>query len=249
MLDTAIKAAREAGQVLLEGVSEPIHVDRLERHDVKLEMDRKAEARIMSVVRERFPDHAILAEESGAIEGESGFTWVIDPLDGTYNFFRRIPFWCTSIALLRGQEEVVGVVYDPVRDELFHTEQGQGAFLNGEPIRVSNVDSLARAVASYAYGSRGDHVPHILKASERLVHTAGKIRSMGSAALHLAYVACGRTDAFFELGIHRWDVAAGVLLIREAGGEATMRMYENHGMDVAVSNGQLHREFLEEIDW
>lgn len=249
MLDVAIKAARQAGRVLLDGLTREINVIRLESHDIKLEMDREAEACIVTTLRENFPDHAILAEEGGHIGGESDFTWVIDPLDGTYNYSRRIPFWCTSIGLLRGQEKILGVVFDPTRDELFHAAKGKGAFLNGEPMGVSNVEPLQHAVVSYAFPSRGEYLPHVLRAAERLVHTAGKLRAMGSAALHLAYVACGRMDAFFEYGIHPWDVAAGTVLVREAGGKTTLRSHPDNALDIVASNGRIHEKILEQIGW
>ena len=250
MLKTAVRAAHEAGRLLLDASTRDIQVDRLERRDVKLAADRESEATIISVIRERFPEHAILSEECGETgSSDSEYLWVIDPLDGTYNFSRRIPLWCTSIGLARNGEEMIGVILDPCRDDLFTVEKGKGAFRNGEVMRVSPTSDPTRAMIGVAYGPDERFLDQSMAAIDRVSVGVAKVRALGSAALHLAYVACGWMDGFFEFGLHHWDMAAGLVLIREAGGKTTVRRHADGKMDVAVSNATLHDDLLKLIRW
>jgi myo-inositol-1(or 4)-monophosphatase len=257
MLETAIRAAREAGRVLLEGSRGEIRVERLAQRDVKLAMDRKAEEVILRILREKFPGHAILSEECGAVGpkfarrggrrgGAPDYLWVIDPLDGTVNYSRRIPLWGTSVALLRQGREIVGVIFDPVHGELYHAEEGQGAFLNGKRIRVSERAPLSAAMIAFGFSSREEQLRRGLSAAAQLPIAASKVRGLGCAVLHLAYVACGRTDGFFEFGIHQWDIAAGTVLIREAGGKLSTRALPDGSMDLVCSNGLIHDELMKQ---
>jgi myo-inositol-1(or 4)-monophosphatase len=223
MVTIAVRAAREAGRVITRNFN---RVDRLTiadkgRNDFVTEVDRNAEAAIIEVLREKYPHHAILAEESGAQKGNE-FEWVIDPLDGTTNFLHGVPQFAVSIALkVKGRLEI-GVVYDPISEEMFTASRGEGALLNDRKIRVSNRKSLDGALLGTGLPYRDfrfvDNYLGMLK--DLLQDTAG-IRRPGSAALDFAYTACGRTDGFWELGLQEWDFAAGALLVREAGGMVT----------------------------
>jgi myo-inositol-1(or 4)-monophosphatase len=248
-LDTAIKAARAAGDVLIEGRKSDIKVDQQMRRDVKLEMDRKAEAAIVGVLQGVFPDHDILAEESGLKGVDAEYQWVIDPLDGTYNFFRGIPIWCSSIGLRHNGEEVLGVIFDPCQNEMFYAQKGEGAYLNGRPINVSNIATLAESTVAVAYGPCELFLERMRAGVNNVFMECDKVRGLGAAALHLAYVACGRFDAFFEYGIWPWDVVAGNVMIREAGGEVSMLIREDGMVEICASNGRIHDELMPLIEW
>lgn len=249
MLETAILAARAAGRVLLEGAQGEIKVDKAYQRDVKLEMDKKAEAVILGIIRDRFPDHAILSEEAGAVGPKSEYLWVVDPLDGTVNYSRRIPLWGTSVALCRGGEEIVGVIYDAVHDELYTAEKGKGAFLNGRPMRVSE-RRMEQAMVAYGFAASDDAaMKQGLRGAERVAWAASKIRATGSAAIHLGWVACGRMDGFYEFALNYWDLAGGVVLIREAGGRVQSRPRPGGSLDFVCDNGVIHEDLLREIAW
>lgn len=227
LLNIAIRAARRAGEVIVRGMN---RVHRLEvrakgQNDFVSEIDTQAEAAIIEIVRRSYPDHAILAEESGhsggrSAEHESEFTWIIDPLDGTTNYLHGFPQFAVSIGIQRRGRMEHGVVYDPLRQELFTASRGEGAQLDGRRIRVSAHVGLERALIGTGFPYRAnlqwlDAYMEMFKAVTRA--TAG-IRRPGAAALDLAYVAAGRLDAFWEFGLSPWDTAAGALLITEAGG-------------------------------
>jgi myo-inositol-1(or 4)-monophosphatase len=223
MLNTAIKAARRAADIIMR------HLDRLERlaietkgrNDFVTEVDRLAEAEIIHVLRRAYPDHAVLAEESGASAGRGGsdYLWIIDPLDGTTNFLHGYPQFAVSIALAHKGRLEQAVVFDPTRNELFTASRGEGARLNDRRIRVSKTASLSDALLGTGFPFKSQQYLDVWIASFRdlLLSTSG-IRRAGSAALDLAHVACGRFDGFWEFGLSPWDMAAGSLLIQEAGG-------------------------------
>ena len=222
-LNVAIKAARAAGSVILRHINklESIAVIEKDRNDFASEVDRAAEAEIIRELRRAFPDHAILAEESGAA-GRSRFTWIIDPLDGTHNYLRGFPHFSVSIALAENGEPQHGVVFDPIRDELFTASKGGGAFLNDKRMRVANKIGLSGTLLATGFPFRQrEHLDAHLAMTKALLAgaQAEDIRRTGSAALDLAYVACGRLDGFWEFGLKPWDMAAGWLLVREAGGK------------------------------
>jgi myo-inositol-1(or 4)-monophosphatase len=224
ILDVAETAARAAGEILLGFVGGALDVRNKGEVDLVTQADRASEDRIVQIIRETFPEHAILAEEGGgASSGAAGeFLWVIDPLDGTTNFAHGLPIWSVSIGVLRRGAPVAGVVLDPTRGECFRAARGAGAELDGRPIRVSGVGALDRAllVTGFPYDIRTSPVNN-LDHFERLMLRSRAVRRLGSAALDLCYVACGRFDGFWELKLHPWDVAAGVLLVEEAGGRVT----------------------------
>ncbi len=220
MLTIAVRAARRGGDVIVRNLDRlpSLTVDRKGPSDFVSEVDRQAEAEIVNIIHRAYPDHAFLAEESGS-HGEGSHVWVIDPLDGTTNFLHGFPVFAVSIALqVRGRLEV-GVVYDPLRQELFTAARGQGAMLNDKRIRVSRTTRLEDALLGTGFPFREmDHLDPFLAIFRDLLPATAGIRRPGSAALDLASVACGRLDGFWEFGLKPWDMAAGVLLIQEAGG-------------------------------
>lgn len=220
MLNTAIRAARAGGQVIARHIHQidSLNITTKARNDFVSEVDHLAEREIIKILSRAYPDHGFLAEESGSREG-SEFTWIIDPLDGTTNFLRGIPHYAVSIGLQQNGRLEQGVIYDPVKDELFSATRGAGAKLNNGRIRVSGLSELEGAVLGTGTPFREDQnvdiYLHTLRAMLR--DTAG-IRRAGSAALDLAYVAAGRLDGYWEFGLKPWDMAAGLLILQEAGG-------------------------------
>ncbi len=246
MLKTAIEAAKKAGDALREAAKGPIVVDQMKAFDVKLEMDRRCEDIILDTIRARFPGHGSLSEEAGANHADAEYVWIIDPLDGSSNYLSRIPFYCVSIGLRRGHETVLGVVYDPCREELFTAEKGQGAFVNNQLIRPSGNSDMARSLVAYGLVHDKQLVPKGVDWFTRVVRHARSVRNLGSAALHLAYVACGRVDAFFVYGLSLWDVAAGSLLVEEAGGTVITKERGENCLDIIAGSEALCRQ-LEEL--
>jgi myo-inositol-1(or 4)-monophosphatase len=224
-LNIAIKAARSAGNIIVRSMD---RLDRIEiatkssANDFVTSVDRAAEAEIIQTVQKAYPDHGILGEESGSIDGSniSDVVWIIDPLDGTMNFVHGFPHFCVSIGVqIKGILEH-GVVYNPVSNELFTATKGSGAQLDGRRIRVSECKNISTALIAtgFPYKNTGDSSDVGLHQLSKVMNSCGDIRCSGSAALHLAYVAAGRLDAFYENGLQSWDMAAGALLVREAGG-------------------------------
>jgi myo-inositol-1(or 4)-monophosphatase len=220
VVNVMVKAARNAGTVILRhmGKLESLSIVEKGRQDYTSEVDAAAEKEIIRELRKAYPDAAILAEESGAM-GKGRHTFVIDPLDGTSNYLRGLPHFCVSIALVENGEPIAGVVFDPLRNELFTANKGGGAVLNDKKIRVADRKDLAGTllVTGFPPRERARLAPQ-LEAVRQLLDTAEDVRRTGSAALDLAYVACGRADGYFEAGIKPWDIAAGMLLVRESGG-------------------------------
>lgn len=215
--------------------------------DLVTKADENAEQTIKEVLQENFPDYGMLAEESGRFEGEVNSRWIIDPLDGTTNYAHGFPVFSTSIALERDSEVVLGVVHDPIANETYTAERGSGATLNGEPIGVSDTDDLIRALLATGFPYDRDEVPVALDIFGQFAMRAQSMRRLGSAALDLCYVAMGRLDGYYERGVKAWDIAAGVLMLREAGGKASD--YLGHELalekdEVVASNGPLHPSLI-----
>ena len=247
--ETALLAARRAGEVLKEGFGKA-HEFALKssRIDLVTELDRRAEATILEVIRARFPDHGILAEESSEMEGEGEYRWIIDPLDGTTNYAHGYPIFAVSIALERAGEIVLGVIYSPILGELFLAERGRGATRNGEPIRVSRTEGLASALLATGFPYDLARIDLNLQHFSRFIHRAQAVRRDGSAALDLCWLACGRFDGFWELDLRPWDVAAGALIVEEAGGKVSdfsSGELDIFGDEILASNGLIHREMLQ----
>ena len=221
-LEVAIEAAKEAGKLLRAG----LHAEKGARckshqHDPVTLFDRRAEEVILARIERAFPDHGFLSEEGTAKQKGSPYCWVIDPLDGTNNFLREYPQFAISLALQHGQTSLVGCIYDPLREELFTAIRGSGALLNGKRMQVSSQQSLDGALLGAGFSSRPERALMTHATLKRLIPRARAIRAAGSACLDLAYVAAGRLDATWYISLSSWDVAAGVLLIEEAGGQVS----------------------------
>jgi myo-inositol-1(or 4)-monophosphatase len=245
--EIAVAAAEAAGEVLWSGFGQRLDVRYKGEVDLVTEADEKAEQKIMEVLREAFPDYGMLTEESGESEGEGGSRWIVDPLDGTTNYAHGVPIFATSIALEREGEVVLGVVHDPMSEETYAAERGGGATLNGQTIQVSDADELIRALLATGFPYDRDEVSAALDLFGRFAVLTQSIRRLGSAALDLCYVAAGRFDGYYERGINAWDIAAGVLILEEAGGKATNysgRELGLAGREVVASNGLLHSELV-----
>ena len=248
---TARLAADRAGSILKRRWHEHGRVDvKSSAIDLVTDVDRACEAAILDVICSTFPDHAVLAEESGA-RGEHEFLWLVDPLDGTTNFAHGYPQVAISVALRRGLQTVLGVVYDPIREELFVARRGGGAFLNDRPLRVSSTASLASSLlaSGFPYDRREHAVFYLSFFKAFMLRTQG-IRRAGSAALDLCWVAAGRVDGFWEWKLKPWDTAAGALLVEEAGGRVSDfrgGRFDVFGEQTLASNGWIHEEMLELI--
>ncbi|MFC0309086.1 inositol-1-monophosphatase [Gallibacterium trehalosifermentans] len=225
MLNIAIRAVRKAGNIVAKGFErrDDIQTNQKSTNDYVTNIDKAAEAAIIEIIRKSYPEHTIIAEESGASEGkESDIQWVIDPLDGTTNFVKGLPHFSISIAVrVKGRTEIA-VVYDPIRNELFTAVRGEGAKLNEYRLRIDNSSELTGAILATGFPFKiKRYVPIHLNMVSALIEDCADFRRTGSAALDLCYVAAGRVDAYFEMGVKAWDCAAGDLIVREAGGLVT----------------------------
>jgi myo-inositol-1(or 4)-monophosphatase len=240
-LETAIAAAREAGVLLSTEFGRPPEVNELLAHDIKLALDVEAQELIARRLLGRFPDHALYGEEGIAGNQGSEWQWIVDPIDGTVNYFYGLPHYCISIALRRGDEMQLGVIYDPSRKELWQTVKGGLSLLNGRVIHVSNRLELADSVVSIGFSKSKATIIAGLQLLPRYVQRVRKCRLMGSAALDLAYVATGRLDAYIEQSVSLWDVAAGMMLVENAGGrfEMTARTDTPDKISVRAWNGKI----------
>jgi len=243
-----INLAKGAGEILRAGYGKEHSIKFKGPIDMVTEIDREAEDYIVQRIREVFSDHSIIAEESGKLAGKKKYRWFIDPLDGTSNYAKGLPIFSVSIAYAEDGEMRLACVYDPLRDECFFAEKGGGSWLNGKAIHVSNTDELLNAmlVTGFPYDihKKNNNLDHFA-AIVREVHT---VRRLGSAALDLVYVAAGRLDGYWEIDICPWDIAAGTLIVEEAGGIVTTIHGEANYMrppyDIIASNGNLHDKLL-----
>ncbi|KAK5831538.1 Inositol monophosphatase [Gossypium arboreum] len=256
-LATAVDAAKKAGEIIRKGFYQTKHVEHKGQVDLVTETDKACEDLVFNHLKQHYPSHKFIGEETTAAYGTSELTdeptWIVDPLDGTTNFVHGFPFVCVSISLTLGKVPTVGVVYNPIMDELFTGILGKGAFLNGSPIRVSSQTELVKSLLATEAGTKRD-TPTVDATTNRIHNLLFKVRSVrmsGSCALNLCGIACGRLDLFYELGYGGpWDVAAGVLIVKEAGG----LVYDPFGKDfditvpqVAASNPFLKDAFLEAL--
>lgn len=270
MLETAIEAAAAAGKLLRNNFGSTLAVNQSTHHDIKLEIDEQAQRAITKVILADFPDHCVLGEEGSAGKADADVRWVVDPLDGTVNYFYGIPHYAVSIAAqVKRQgvvaavpggltvpaagtaaatsdwETVAGAVLDPELDELFTTERGQPAMLNGRPIRVSDRTDVAEAILAIGFFKSAETIQRSLQDFQHLITKVRKMRLMGAAALDCVYVACGRYDAYIEYGIKLWDICAGQLILENAGGKiVSSPSAGTHAFDVRMWNGKIPVESL-----
>ncbi len=247
-LEFAEVTARGAGKILRRNWGRPQSVHFKGEINLVTVVDRESEAFIIDKIRSSFPDHGILSEESAEVTGPSSCRWIVDPLDGTTNYAHNYPCFCVSIALEIGGELIVGAVFDPVLGESYTASAGGGAFLNGEPIRVSSIGDLRRSLLStgFAYDVNTS-ADNNIKYFREFVFAGQAIRRDGSAALDMCYTACGRFDGFWELKLKPWDTAAGLLILRESGGMATRldgSAYDIGQPDILASNGLIHQQMI-----
>jgi myo-inositol-1(or 4)-monophosphatase len=240
-LQTATAAARAGGTLLRQNFGKPPEVNELLAHDIKLALDVQTQELITQKLLAAFPDHALYGEEGIAGNQSSEWQWIVDPLDGTVNYYYGLPHYCVSIALRRGTELQLGVIYDPQRDELWQTVRGGPTLLNGTPVQVSPRTQLGEAVVSIGFSKNKTTINAGLALLPRYIERVRKCRLMGSAALDLAYVACGRLDAYLEQSVSLWDVAAGQLLLENAGGkiEITQRADNPDKISIRAWNGKI----------
>ena len=242
--------AREAGVLLMDYFHRHVAVEYKGEADLVTVADRKSEALIRERIRQHWPMHDILGEEEGFKDTGSEYRWYVDPLDGTTNFAHGFPVFCVSMALEHKGTRIAGVVYDPTRDELFSAEQGSGAYLNGQRIRVSKISRLAECLVATGFPSHKRHKnPNIYFYYQITLRTHG-VRRAGSAALDLCCVACGRFDGFWEFNLNPWDTAAGVLIVEEAGGKVSDFRggpFQLDSRETLASNGLVHAELLDEF--
>ncbi len=222
-MDVALEAAATAGEIIRGGWDSDRQITFKGRADIVTDIDVAAEKAVLEILTSAFPQFGILAEESQPVEGASPYRWVVDPLDGTRNYAQSIPHFCTIVALAEGDDIIAGVVYDPVREETFTAAKGQGAFLNGEPISVSETAEIARSLLSFDLGYVDEKAGLAIDMLRSLWPGMYSVRMMGSAGLGLAYAASGRVDLFFHHSLSPWDVAAGLVLAQEAGGRVVDR--------------------------
>ena len=229
-MDVALQATRTAGEIIRNGWDSDKQITFKGRADIVTDIDVAAEKAVLEILRGAFPDFGILAEESQPVAGASPYRWVVDPLDGTRNYAHSIPHFCTIVALAEGDDIIAGVIYDPVREETFTASRGQGAFLNGAPISVSQTAELSRSLLSCDLGYVDEKAGLALDMLRSLWPGMYSVRLMGSAGLGVAYAASGRVDLFFHHSLSPWDIAAGLILAQEAGG----RIVDRQGNDATL---------------
>jgi len=247
----ALKAVKEGGSILMQHFGKVKSIDYKGEINLVTEADRQSEQKIVSIIKDKYPDHSILAEETGDSGGSSPFKWIIDPLDGTTNYAHSYPCFCVSLAIEYEGEVIYGTVYDPMREEIFTAEKGNGAYVNGKIIKVSSTQELNHSLlcTGFPYDIRDDIESNILNFRNFLMKSQA-VRRDGSAALDLCYVAAGRFDGFWEQKLFPWDVAAGSLLITEAGGKLSNfkdEKFNIYDTEIVASNGIIHHQMIETL--
>jgi myo-inositol-1(or 4)-monophosphatase len=245
MLETAIEAASEAGKLLRKNFGATATVTEAKHHDIKLELDEQAQRLISKIILADYPDHCILGEEATTGNPNADVRWVVDPLDGTVNYFYGIPHYAVSVAAQQrvgadSWETLAGVVLDPELDELFVSEKGKPTMLHGHAIRVSERTDLTEAIVAIGFFKSVETINRSLQDFGQMIHKVRKLRLMGAAALDVVYVACGRYDAYIEYGIKLWDICAGQLILENAGGRTiAVPTPDPNTLDVRMWNGKL----------
>jgi myo-inositol-1(or 4)-monophosphatase len=247
--NTALAAAKVGADILLSHYNGKLNIEYKGETDPVTQADKNSQKAVIKVIKDIFPDHGVLAEEDGVKEIDKNYCWIIDPLDGTVNFVHGVPMFCVSIGLKYKDEIIAGVIYSPVMKEVFIAEKGRGAWLNGKKIEVSKNQDIIRSLAAtgFPYYFRKDS-KRVMRNFYNIVHEAQGVRRLGTAALDLAYVACGRFDFFWEEGLKSWDVAAGILIVKEAGGKISDYHGDNNPLFsetlLAANNQTIHKKIL-----
>lgn len=247
--EVLFEATREAGKIISDYFQGSFTVDNKEGiNNLVTEVDKHSEKRIIEIIHKHFPTHSIISEEIGELIQDSPYQWIIDPIDGTVNFAHGIPLCCVSIGLKQNEDLILGTVYNPMMNELFFAEKGKGAFLNDKPISVSTKSDFRKAclVTGFPY-KWPDSKEHPIRVFERFIMEGLPVRRLGSAAIDLCWVACGRFDGFWEYNLSSWDVAAGYLIVQEAGGRITNfegDPYSVFDKETLATNGNIHDEML-----
>lgn len=251
-LDFIIQLCQDAGDIIMEGFGKKQIIEYKGPVDLVTEYDRKSEDFIVDKILSEFPGSYIVAEESGLKIGTEDKRWYIDPIDGTSNYARGLPIFCVSIAYEQNGERMLAAVYDPNRDELFTAERGRGAFLNGEPIHVTDTSEMIKSLLVTGFPHDLDQENNNIREFLRIIRSAQSVRRLGSAVLDQLYVACGRLDGYWEVGISPWDIAAGTLIIEEAGGVVTRvnggADYMKPPYDIVAANPVLQPKIRRELD-
>jgi myo-inositol-1(or 4)-monophosphatase len=254
MVELAVACARQAGEIMLRNLEKPRSIEQKNSQATNLvtETDREVEEAIVGMIEHSFPGHEVLAEESGRRGRASDYRWIIDPLDGTTNYAHRLPLFCTSIALEYRGELVVGVIFDPTRNELYSAEKGAGSFMNGRRLQVSETRTLGESllVTGFPYDVRAQS-ERLVKDFNAFLLEARALRRLGSAALDLCYVASGIFDGFWEISLKPWDMAAGVLIVQEAGGTFTDfggKPSTIYNETMLASNGKIHHQMVQVLE-
>jgi myo-inositol-1(or 4)-monophosphatase len=246
-LEVAVTAVKDAGKILLAHFSSVKQVKRKSQGNLVTDVDILSEKLLISFLKKEYPSFGIISEESNPSTSVDGYTWVIDPLDGTNNYTYGIPFFCVNVALVRDEDIMLGVTYDPMRNELFQAQRRKGSYLNESRIRISKLNSLQKSLVGLDLGYSQDMGQNMLETVNRLWGHVHCVRLMGSSSLGMAYVACGRVSLYFHRYLFPWDIASGLLLVREAGGEVVNWQGERAGFkdtELVASNLKLQHEFL-----
>jgi myo-inositol-1(or 4)-monophosphatase len=248
----AIKTAKEAGKELKKlFITRKVKATLKSKYEIVTTADKLAEKIILKDIRKHFPEHQILSEESGLTKNKSDYLWVVDPLDGTTNFFMHNPIFSVSIGLFYKGEAILGVIYVPMLDELYVAEKGKGAYMNNKKLKVSNETKPSNSYLTFCHGNKTNNINKAIQIYNKLKKQARDFRQLGSAAIELAYVARGITECILIPGALRWDVAAGILMVREAGGRVTDFKNEEWNVkskDMLASNGKVHKALLRYVN-
>lgn len=247
--EVLLEAARGAGDIIITRFNGSFRVEHKEGiNNLVTEVDKQAEAKVIETIRKYYPEHTIISEEAGTLDRQSEYQWIIDPIDGTTNFVQGIPICCVSIALQHNGVLELGAVYNPMMNEFFFAERGKGAFLNDQPIRVSDKADFSAACTVTGFPYKWPKAAeHPIRVFERFIMKGLPVRRLGSAAIDLCWVACGRFDGFWEYNLNAWDVAAGILIVEEAGGRVTDfegRHSDVFDKEILATNGLVHNDML-----
>lgn len=253
MKQLAIFTARKAGQYLLKEFKK-LHLSKIkakDKHEVVTPFDLKSEKIILNLIQKKFPEHSVMTEERGKIIKKSPFIWVVDPLDGTTNFAMKNPIWSVAISLWKEGKPIFGVIFAPAMSELYTAEVGKGAYLNNQRIKVSNKTKIPESLLTFCHGHHEKSIKKTIKLYQKFKLAARDLRQLGSAAVEMSFVAAGRTESIMIPGAHPWDVGAGTIIVREAGGRVTDlsgKDWHLGSRDMVASNGLIHKKLLKEIN-